>query len=519
MAIGDTEMLHSFQRASAVREFFTIGLVALLAFPPAVFAGDTPAPLSGSTAQTQVEDARLTSYAQATQFANSVLERAREEAKSRSLPDGTTLRAQIVHLEGTRISPYFQWVLKYLDHASIQVGQKTVNIEVEGSIVTAQGFRQAMEDFEKGITTDDAIAAYRLNYKNTTGEEPSERFDSLSLWTNVKTALQWFSDKAFGAPYGPTFFSCFAQKVEVVGEDGVTKSSYRWRFQPDASVTKLARSVTAVGLTWIVGMRIIGGWLTRPDAQGWDRITDLGALGTSALHSFYDSEKGVNLEFLAILAVVGVWVYTILTFSREVDLVRRTGREVKQDPSAAPGKQITMVANDRGYLAACTGQECGLNALILITQSYFGTATWGLWALVGKLFNGTLAAFSYLAMEEIRGGMLQEAERLRHTDPEKAAKLDASALRLGKFFWNIPFPIANNSAQFLSGWWTKLPLVILGGAGFGYRTWKRLFSSRESISPSSIEAQSINTPETLASGGVPCGDLLVIRAHRPDDRE
>src|SRR5690606_34811691 len=116
-----------------------------------------------------------------------------------------------------------------------------------------------------------------------------------------------------------------------------------------------------------------------------------------------------------------------LMFSREIDSFRRQGKLVKVAPDAAPGNQIRVLASDRWYLAGCSTQECILNWSILGIQSHYGTAALSAYAVLEKVWNGVCAAYSYTAFEEARGGWLQESERLKKTDPEKAKQLDKTA--------------------------------------------------------------------------------------------
>lgn len=490
-----------------VRTFFTWALVLSFIFPGHLYANlpEQTEPESGLT----VPQIRLTSYAAAVAFAKTAIANAQRFAETNSLAPGTVIKAQLFHFEGEKLNPYFKWVLKYLNQAKVQVGAVRYPIEVEGTIVSRSTFESIIGQFDAAVPSREVIEAFQFSFSKATGLVSDASYDPISFWTRLKTSLQWFADKAFGAPYGLTFVTPFFRTAQIETEDG-PRTFIGWRFGKDASVNATANKVAAIGLAWIVGVRVLGGWLMRPGVDLATRFTDLTALWKLAKAHVYTEKEGFNWEFVAVLAVVGGFVNVLLRFSREVDLFRRQGTTVKVDPKAAPGEQITIAAHDGGYLAACTTQECVLNGMILTTQSYFGTATFGVLALLGKVLNGALAAFSYLAMEEVRGGMLQESERLKTSDPAKAARLSKNAHKLGVIFWGIPFPIANNSAQFLTGIWSKVPLLVLGTGGFLVRMYRRI-SGRNSSGENLIGTPA-GKPETSEVAALDCPDFLILRA-------
>ncbi len=439
-----------------VRNLIVPLLVTGLAFPPSLWAVEPPRPTVIVAPEPEtggVQFQALGDNDEARVFADKLL---------KSIGNPEEKEVHVYHIEGIAPDPRLKVVLAILAQAGV---------EVKGTLVTAKRYDEVIAQYNEGGAYADKIETFALAYEKTVPAAERKSFLSFLHPKNLYAGLKKLKTKIFGLPKGITLFTHFFKK----DADG------KWvrRFAPDKKTSMLALITSVLAIGNITLVRLVAPLLFGTPAQPMDT------------------------EFWLINGLVFGFVYLILYFQREVSSFRSQGATLKIDPTAEEGKQLTVAQNDTFFTTACITQEWTLNGAITALQMGLGTVPPGLGALSNAAMNGALAAYAYIAPEDVKGKWLAEAEKVKKEDPKRAERLNSRAFLLALVFWNLVFPTFKNLNFFVPGTLAMLPFLLLGSLGFA---WKQVKSWR--------------APKMKIDATIPaprCPDLLVIAGRKTED--
>jgi hypothetical protein len=145
-------------------------------------------------------------------------------------------------------------------------------------------------------------------------------------------------------------------------------------------------------------------------------------------------------------------------------------------------------------------------------QTSTGASQWTAEDEVNYIRNAFFAAGSYAALENLRGKVLEEAAKMEKSHPQLATDLREKAGKMGTWLWSFLYPLAFNTALFIPGTLSPVPLVALGLYGLTRGTNAQVVPLPISYKQDLLALPLTSELPQVSAVEKGCSDLLIVRA-------
>lgn len=420
----------------------------------------------------------LQNHAEAEAFVSCIEDKVKKQT---SLPN-TEIELHLFHVDfEKKINPYLSWALKILSEKGYRL---------QGDHVTEKELDHLLALADQQNLPSVALSTH--GWSEDVAHHVTFFPPDTSVWRAIKRTTRRTFHQLFGASAsGFTFFSHFFIRDPISGK-------LKRKFDIPAGQSQFAKKNAFTSVLWLAGVQLIlRNLLNQP--QSFEDFLQY-------------AYQNLNSNLMVLSGALYGWVYTTLYYSQSLYSFRKQAGKIIENKGAPQGHQITADVSTNGFLANCILQDILWGQIVLGLQSQMGAVQWTYDEALRYVKNSLFSGASYAGMEQMRGKILEEAAKMESSNPALAAQLREKAGQKGTLFWSFLYPLAFNTALFIPGTFSPVPLIALGIYGLlkkekiDYQPPPIPF--KESLLALPLPTNSHNLP--LVRRG--CRDLLVLRA-------